>query len=335
MNVSAVCEPRAPQPQHIALGTFPSQVQAYSPLRNLSTFSTLNFFTSISANPSENQAASFTVSSQGSTCCFFSQGFQLGSVAPRAWKNILPLLPILWSLDLVSSVSPAPWSVSLRNWHVENSFRSTVPIPAALPCGTPVVLSSLSVPKVLAAHVSQPLHSLLLLKLLLPALSYFLIKWHVQAWNRLVPGRSRSADWISKLGRVSCSVGNCGSFFPLFAASQSGTEDSCSCRSPKGLQNSPMPLPQSADSWGLSEVVCDGSFGQEQRWSCGEVTWQRQQVQLQALLQNLCDLISAGPSCVFSLSPGLVAVNVHAWHANTAGINSTGRKTEGTKQHFH
>lgn len=82
-------------------------------------------------------------------------------------------------------------------------------------------------------------------------------------------------------------------------------------------------------------MVCDGSFGQEQRWSCGEVTWQRQQVQLQALLQNLCDLISAGPSCVFSLSPGLVAVNVHAWHANTAGINSTGRKTEGTKQHFH
>lgn len=108
----------------------------------------------MSANPSENQTASFTVRSQGSTympCCFFSQGFQLRSVAPTAWKNVLPLVPILWPLDLVSSVSPAPWFVSLHNWHVDSCFRSMVTIPAALPSGTPVVLSSLSVPKVLAA----------------------------------------------------------------------------------------------------------------------------------------------------------------------------------------
>lgn len=201
------------------------------------------------------------------SCSFFSWGFPLGSVAPVAWKNTFPLLPILWPLDLVSSVSPAPQFVSLHNWHVESCFISMVPIPAALPCGTPVVLSSLSVSKDLAACISQPLHGLLLLKLLFPSLSYLLIKWHVQPWNRLIPGSSRSADWISKLGRVSCSVGNDG-VFSLFAASQSGTEDSCSCRSPKGLQNSQMPFPQSADSRGLSVVVCDGSCGQEQRWSC-------------------------------------------------------------------
>lgn len=86
-----------------------------------------------------------------------------------------------------------------------------------------------------------------------------------------------------------------------------------------------MPFPQSADSRDLSVVLCDSSCGQEQRWSCGEVIWQRQQVQLPALMQNLCDLISAGPSCAFSLSPELIAVSVHAWHANSAEINSTGR----------
>lgn len=79
----------------------------------------------------------------------------------------------------------------------------------------------------------------------------------------------------------------------------------------------------------------DSSCGQEQRWSCGEVTWQKQRVQLLALLQTFCDLIWAGPSCAFSLSPELTAASVHAWHANSAEINSTGRKTEGAKLHFH
>jgi len=82
-------------------------------------------------------------------------------------------------------------------------------------------------------------------------------------------------------------------------------------------------------------MVWDSSCGQEQRWSCGEVVWQRQQVQLPALLQTPYDLICAGPSCAFSLSPELTAVSVHAWHANSAEINSTGRKTEGAKLHFY
>lgn len=82
-------------------------------------------------------------------------------------------------------------------------------------------------------------------------------------------------------------------------------------------------------------MVWDSCCGQEQRWSCGEVTWQRQWVPFPALLQALCDLISTGPSCAFSLSPELTAVSMHAWHANGAEINSSGRKTEGAKQRFH
>lgn len=69
--------------------------------------------------------------------------------------------------------------------------------------------------------------------------------------------------------------------------------------------------------------------------SRGEVTWQRQWVQLPALLQTLCDLICAGPSCAFSLAPQLTAASVCAWHANSAGVSSAGRKAEGAKLHFH
>lgn len=208
-------------------------------------------------------------------------------------------------------MSPAPRLVSLRNQDVESYFSSRVPIPAALAmwhsCGTFISECSqrlgslcLPAPAQLAAFKATPPCSLL-----------FLSRWHVQPWNRLIPGRSRSADWISKLGReLLC--GRQWGFFPLFAASWVGTEDSCSCISPKGLQNSQMPLPQSADSWGLSVVVCDSSCEQEQRRSCGEVSWKRRRVQLPALLQNLCDLISTGPSCAFSLTPELIAVSVHA-----------------------
>jgi len=82
-------------------------------------------------------------------------------------------------------------------------------------------------------------------------------------------------------------------------------------------------------------MVRDSSCGQKQRWSCGEVTWQRQWGPFPALLQTVCDLISTGPSCALFVSPELTAVSAHAWYAGSAEVNSTGRKTEGTKLHFH
>lgn len=153
-----------------------------------------------------------------------------------------------------------------------------------------------------------------------------------ELWQLWSAGAARKDNWHT--GSYNCSVGNT-VFFTSFLEHRSGTEDSCSCRSPKGLQNNHMLFPQSVGFWDLSVMVWDSSCRQKQRWSCGEVTWQRQWGRFPASLQTLCDLISTGPSCAFSLSPELTAVSVHAWHANSAEIKSTGRKTEGAKLHFH
>lgn len=53
------------------------------------------------------------------------------------------------------------------------------------------------------------------LKALPPCSLLFLNKWHMQPWNREIPGRNRGAGWISILGKDSCSVGNGGCFPPL------------------------------------------------------------------------------------------------------------------------
>lgn len=95
-------------------------------------------------------------------CCFVSQDIQLGTLAPVAWNNLLPLHSHFMTIGFSELCVSSSTIVSLHNWHVESYSSSTVHIPAALPCGTPVVLSSLRVLKDLAACVSLPVHGLLL-----------------------------------------------------------------------------------------------------------------------------------------------------------------------------
>jgi len=77
-------------------------------------------------------------------------------------EQLLPLLSHFMSIGFSELCVLSSMIVPLHNRHVESYFSSRVHIPAARPCDTPVVLSSLRVPKDLAACDSLPVHSLLL-----------------------------------------------------------------------------------------------------------------------------------------------------------------------------
>lgn len=87
----------------------------------------------------------------------FPGAFSLGWWLLVAWNDILPLLSHCATTGFSELCVSSSTIVPLHNRRAESYISSTVRIPAALPCGTPVVLSSPRDPKHLALHF--PVHA--------------------------------------------------------------------------------------------------------------------------------------------------------------------------------